>query len=114
MLTTITEITEPSALKKLLKDHDSTSTLSKYEIRTRGVQFLAPTLCGFLISFGLFSPYILILLISIISLFFLSKLDFTKEEYRVILIREIFQSIREAILWLKKNQTLEKLYSLHQ
>lgn len=102
VFTTTTEITEPSTLKILIKDQDSTSVISTYEIRTRGVQLLAPTLCGILISLSLFSPYIAVLFVSLISITLLLNLNLPHTMNQNIEQKNLFKSIKEPAIWLKK------------
>ena len=112
IFTTITEITEPSALKILLRDQNATSIISKYEIRTRAVQLLAPTLCGALLSLGLFYPYILMTLLSFISIFLLLNLNLFHDSNSHTESRNLFQSIKEAIIWIKNKPMFYKVVVL--
>ncbi|MFJ5436959.1 MFS transporter [Pectobacterium brasiliense] len=108
VFTVFTEVAEPVVLKSLLNNKQSTSALSTYEIRTRSVQLLAPVLCGFLISINLFTPYLIVGIISIFSLFLLSKIkiqeSLSKDKNKIYLKDDVSYAIK----WLKNN----KLFSL--
>lgn len=111
---TMTEIAEPAALKMLLQNQDSTAVLSKYEIRTRAVQLLAPTLCGLLISAYFLLPYLFMLIISLLSILLLTQLTLVEPQF----IREkrgvtyFLTSIREGMLWLNNKPLFMKMVIL--
>lgn len=111
---TITEIAEPSALKNLLQNQDSASILSKYEIRTRTVQLLAPTICGILISFYLLFPYLLMVIISLLSISLLHKLKLNKFEDtgKDISSTTLYSSLKEGVYWLKDKPLFIKMVLL--
>ncbi|MDG2916483.1 MFS transporter [Bisgaard Taxon 10/6] len=104
IFSTLTEITEPAALKSLLKEDDTSSIISKYEIRTRGVQLLAPALCGILISFNLLTPYILSFFISCFSVFLLYRLNLSMEYSCSEESSGLFRKITDAAVWIKENK----------
>lgn len=111
-LTTLTEITEPAALKSLLTEKDAAPIISKYEIRTRTVQLFAPTLCGILISFSLSAPYILALIISFLSIILLCKLNLSKTYKNSNTSVNLIKSISEAAFWIKENKLFLKMVIL--
>ncbi|KAB8029192.1 MFS transporter [Fluviispira multicolorata] len=104
VFTTFTEITEPTALKLLIANKNSNSILTKYEIRTRVVQLTAPSLCGFLITYSIYSPYFTMLLISFITLFFISGIKFNNKSQKNKKYNNFFESIIDAFTWIKNNK----------
>lgn len=104
VFTVFTEIAEPVVVKNLIQGQKSTALLSTYEIRTRAVQLLAPALGGYLISVNQISPYILMLLLSLIalSLLFIIK---TNETVLVTSAQSrIVEDISHAMRWLSQNR----------
>ncbi|MFP4731372.1 MFS transporter [Pasteurella multocida] len=112
LFTTLTEITEPAALKSLLTEKDAAPIISKYEIRTRGVQLLAPTLCGILISFDLSAPYFLAFIISLLSILLLYKLNLSISYECSNVSVSLIKSISEAALWIKENKLFLRMVVL--
>lgn len=112
LFTTLTEITEPAALKSLLTKKDASPIISKYEIRTRGVQLLAPTLCGILISFDLSAPYLLAFMISFLSILLLYKLNLSISYECSNVSVNLIKSISEAALWIKENKLFLRMVVL--
>lgn len=103
VFSTLTDITEPAALKLLLQGKNSTAILSQYEMRTRAVQLVAPTLCGILIYLGLPLVYLGAALISVISLLFLSRVILPDERQARAPPTGFYHSLHEAILWFKNH-----------
>lgn len=102
--TTLTDITEPSALKSLLIGKDATSILSKYEVRTRSVQLIAPTLCGLLISWALPYPYLLAIFISALSFLLLLKVNLVTEKKDGMIFSSFWVRLHEGFIWLKSHR----------
>ncbi len=104
LFTTLTEIAEPSALKSLIAKKNATSILTKYEIRTRGVQLLAPSLCGLLITYSIYFPYLILSLISVTAIIFLCGIKLNDKSIYNKKCNSFFGSINDAFSWVKCNK----------
>lgn len=104
IFTVFTEVAEPVVIKNLIHGQKSTVLLSTYEVRTRTVQLLAPALCGYLISVNLFSPYLLILLFSLIALSLLFFMNTSETMLLTSTKSGIAEDIGHAVTWLSQNR----------
>ena len=102
--TILTEIAEPCALKSLIANKNATSILTKYEMRTRGVQLVAPSICGLLITYSIFFPYLILCLISFAAILSLFRIKLNEQSISSKKCNSFFGSINDALSWLKNNK----------
>ncbi|OMQ20873.1 MFS transporter [Serratia oryzae] len=110
--TVFTEITEPTALKMLLQGKDSVSILSRYEIRTRSIQLVAPVICGTLVTLSIFYPFLIIILISMLSFYFLLKTHLHHNEKNVSNNVGVFKDINSAFRWMREHRFFSLMVTL--
>lgn len=108
VFTVFTEVAEPVVIKNLIRGQKSTATLATYEIRTRGVQLLAPALCGYFISVSDYFAYYFILLLSFAALVFLFLIKMAEPVPEQGHRSRITEDIRCALKWLADH----RLFSL--
>ncbi|WP_114192388.1 MFS transporter [Edaphovirga cremea] len=110
--TVFTEVTEPAALKILIQGKDSVAILSRYEIRTRAIQLVAPLICGGLITLSAFYPYFIGVFISFLAVFFLLKINLTHASECINTKGGFVGDIKEALGWMRERRFFSLMVAL--